>query len=303
MTDARIRVATYNLQNLFLRSDGALDRSPASGKALVRMLELLNADLLAVQEVGGQAALEALNRELADPYPSAACVPGNSNRNIHLGYLCRWPLTLTSHRDLELRSADGALLKDFAAADAPQVQPLRFQRDVLRAELKLPGGRSLTLLNAHLKSRATADWRLLSSDTIRGAEIRALAAIAETAARSGPTLLLGDLNETFSSDLMRPLRALNWIDAMQLEVSVSRGARARCPGTYWKKRHTRLDYLLLSPDLAATQIAGTATTHAGALGQRASDHYPVSVDLDIDLDIDLGVDPSVSPLAPTKVNG
>ncbi|MEM1434922.1 MAG: endonuclease/exonuclease/phosphatase family protein [Pseudomonadota bacterium] len=279
-----LRLATYNVQNLFTDAAGTLDRSAVSLKALLRMLELLDADVVALQEVGGATALNRLNEGLKTPYPFAYCGEGNSRRNIQLAYLSRWPLTLHSHRTLPLTDPEGAALSDYPdalAATRRQLQPLRFQRDILRADLVTETGAELCLLNVHLKSRAEALWRQLSSDTIRAAEIRALARVATTCAASVPTALLGDFNDSWTSDPMAPLRALRWIDVMQWEVARSRGARARSPGTYWKKRHARLDFVHVSPQLHAHLVPGSARTHSGALGQRASDHYPVSVDLQL----------------------
>ncbi|MEM6710610.1 MAG: endonuclease/exonuclease/phosphatase family protein [Pseudomonadota bacterium] len=277
-----MRIATYNVQNLFVGPGGAIDRGRASIKALRRMLELLDADVLALQEVGGQAALERLNEDLAAPYPLVRCVTGNSDRGIHLAFLSRIPLNLTSHRSLRLDDEDGRTLQDFASAEAAsagRLTPLGFQRDALLAQLKLSSGAMLAIVNLHLKSRATAAWRRLSSDAMRAAEIRAAASLAEGLAATGPAMLVGDFNETASSDLMHPIARLGWIDAMRWETGRARGAAARPPGTYWKKRHTRLDYLLLSADLESSIEPGSARTLSGALGQRASDHYPVCVDL------------------------
>ena len=103
--------------------------------------------------------------------------------------------------------------------------------------------------------------------------------LAETARQRGPAIVLGDLNETWSSDLMLPLRELRWIDTARWEASRSRGPKARVPGTYWKRRHTRLDFLLVSPELESMLHPGSAKTHSGGAGTACLRSYPVTVDL------------------------
>ena len=56
-------------------------------------------------------------------------------------------------------------------------------------------------------------------------------------------------------------------------------ATGRNPSTYWPKRRMRLDFLLLSAAAEGLYVADSARIHTGARAKRASDHYPVSVDL------------------------
>ena len=90
-----------------------------------------------------------------------------------------------------------------------------------------------------------------------------------------PVLLGGDFNDLRSSDALQPLFALPWTDPMGEQLA-SKGGN---PSTYWPKRRMRLDFLLLSPAAVGYLVPGSAMIHASQQAKRASDHYPVSVDL------------------------
>ena len=118
------RCCTYNVRNLFLLP-GHLRTSTAPGKrraelrALAQVIDSLDADLIALQEVGSRGALAALNNLLRAPFAHSGLRPGNSDRGIELAVLSRWPLQLTSHAGQILLTAEGETLEEYAcAADA-----------------------------------------------------------------------------------------------------------------------------------------------------------------------------------------
>ena len=275
-----IRVCTYNVHNLF---DGGSGKSESEWKALAGILNRVAGDVVALQEVGSAAVLNTLNRRLKDPYAHEGFIQSNSDRGIHLGVLSRYPLTLRSHKECILTSPDGEILAEFASeADAVENRssPLRFQRDLLLAEW-MAGPVAFAAFVVHLKSKTNQPWRALSADEVRSAEGRALARIVSAYVAQNPlrnTLLLGDFNDTLNSDALSTVRDLGFIDPVGAELA----GTGRNPSTYWPKRRTRIDLLLVEPALRRRILAGSGKIHASQMAQRASDHYPVSLQLRID---------------------
>lgn len=267
----RLRIATYNVRNLFVAGDAGLDRSEIKAtvalKAVARVLDLMAADIVALQEVGSQAALTALNSLMREPYAFSQCVPGNSDRGIHLAYLARRPLTLTS-------------LGQDALGDTPALRKLQLQRDLLRADLAAGDSHQpLTLFAVHLKSKVAGPDLALSSDALRAHELAYVLARLATAERAAqPAVLLGDFNDLPSSDALTALRQSSWVDALAHDQVLTEG-KGRLPGSFWPRRRARIDRVLLNPAAAQRLVRGSTATHASTLAQRGSDHYPVSAEL------------------------
>ncbi|MEM1230316.1 MAG: endonuclease/exonuclease/phosphatase family protein [Pseudomonadota bacterium] len=264
-----MRIATYNVRDLFVAGDEGLGRGipkpVVACKAVARVLDLMDAHVVALQEVGSQAALEMLNALLRQPYEHVHCVPGNSDRGIHLAYLSRHPLRLSSHRTLPLGTS-------------PPLSELALQRDLLLARIAI-GDAALTLANVHLKSKATpasAPPALLDADSLRAAELTlVLKVLGPQQDSTVPAVLLGDFNDLPSSDALNALRQSRWVDALQRDRWLMEGS-GRLPGTFWPRRRARLDRILLNGAAAALLRPGSTQTHASTLAQRGSDHYPVS---------------------------
>lgn len=279
----RHTIATYNTRNLFV-GDEATAKPRSQLRSLARAIDRLDADVLGLQEVGGMPALETLNGLLAAPYPHLGLLPGNSNRGIHVAFLSRWPLALHSHVHVELSAADGTPLCDHESeADRREGRQrrLRFQRDWLLAEVALGDAGTVAVFNGHLKSAAQRDYAVHACDTVRGAEARAAAVIVGdyvAANPARPVVVLGDFNETPSHESLAPLFALSGFSDPVAEAYAGKPKR---PTTYWARRRYRIDHVLLSAAAKARYVPDSATIPTGKLGRRASDHYPVSIQLEI----------------------
>ncbi len=276
-----VLIATYNLKNLFLAGEGPA-KPNGELRPLVRMLDQLDADIVLLQEVGSLASLTLLNGRLARPYAYPGLVPGNSDRSIHLAVLSRHRVRLVSHHHCMLFDAQGSKLQDHeteAAARAGQLSPLRFCRDLLRVDvlgLELP----LSIFAVHLKSRTNRDWRTLAADEIRAAECRRIGELMAEFRACHPhalMILCGDFNDRLSSDALAPLQRL----AMQDPLGDLLQRNGRNPSTYWPKRRMRIDHILVCQHAAARVLADSARIHASRMAQTASDHYPVSLELQI----------------------
>ncbi len=261
---------------------GVVAKPAKALKALCDTLSALAADAVLLQEVSSASALERVNAKLEVPYPFTKVVEGNSERGIHLAVLSREPFDVLSHRHLILEDEAGKQLQEYAsesAADQDTRTPIRIQRDLLRIELDLADLGTLTLFNVHLKSKTNRTWRRLPADDVRAAEVRQIARLVGNYLQSHPdrpVLVGGDFNDLRSSDCLRPIFDLALVDPMGVSLA-STGAN---PSTYWPKRRMRLDFLLLSKTAARHLVPGSARIHASQRAKRASDHYPISVDLD-----------------------
>jgi endonuclease/exonuclease/phosphatase family metal-dependent hydrolase len=282
-----VRVATYNVRNLFTAAEAELrglePRSEAELKALAGTVRVVGADVLLLQEVGSLEALEDLNGRLDNPYPFADVLPTNSARGIHLAVLSREPFELASHREVLLQDEEGAPLFEYdseADAVADRAQPLRFQRDLMLAEIDLGMDEPLAVFNVHLKSKTNRPWRALAADVVRSAESRAMARIVADHLQTHPdrvVLLAGDFNDTRRSEALSPIFELPIVDPLGATLA----ATNRNPSTYWPKRRMRLDFVLCAERAGHLVQPGTAKIHRSERARRASDHYPVSLDLDL----------------------
>ncbi|WP_101067594.1 endonuclease/exonuclease/phosphatase family protein [Roseovarius salinarum] len=257
-----MRIGTFNLQNLRLRSaggvphlDGARDRdTPEEAdpetdlrdrKLTARIIARMRADVLALQEVFDAATLDHFHDTLlaeaqVPPYPWRQCPPGNDGRGLDLALMSRVaPLSVTSHAALRPRDL-GLAVPDGVPADTPV-----FRRDCLQAEF--PG---LTLFLCHFKAPYPDP---AAAYPVRRLEAEAVRRLIE-ARFAGPAaanwLVLGDLNDPWepadppaTAPLLPPFCA-------DLMARVPEGTR----WTYhdaWSGHYGRPDRMLASPALAA----------------------------------------------------
>lgn len=269
-------VATYNLRNYTLADrrveDGYRPEYPkpeAEKAALRAVIRALDADLLALQEIGGAPYLAELRRDLASeglhyPYGEAMLAADEARG---LGVLSRVPLgRVTAHRDLLARRRG-------------EKTPEPVRRGLLQVEVPRAEG-DFTLFVVHLKSRLAIDRDDPGAEDQRVAEARAvrdriLQVFPEPA--GARFLVLGDFNDLPDSRALAAIEARGrtpvgtWVEAAD-----ARGHR-------WTHAYTRLglysrfDHALVSaglaPDLRRAWIAD------GAGVEQASDHRPVVVEL------------------------
>jgi len=215
-----LRIATYNVENY-----GPADRMTTEGyrrdypkpeeekRALRRVIAGLGADVLAIQEMGGQPCLDELRRDLRAEgvdYPYSAWTEGE-DRVRHLALLSRRPFTaVRRHDDLEFSYLGGRA---------------RVKRGLLEAAVATSEG-EVRIFVVHLKSRLTERPDDPGGAIRRAAEAAAVRrCVCERC--PGPAarfVILGDFNDGRSS---RPLQALErggrGVIAVRLEAADSRG--------------------------------------------------------------------------------
>ncbi len=163
-----MRLATFNLESLDLPPKARVPLE-VRAEALRPALERLQADILCLQEVNGQhvagreeRSLVALDRLLAGTryadYARVATTAGKGRgaADVHnLVTLSRFPIR--AHREVLHELMDPP--RHRLATAVPQeieAQPIRFDRPVLLAEIELPGGEMLAVINVHLRAPLAA---------------------------------------------------------------------------------------------------------------------------------------------------
>ena len=273
-----ITVATYNVEN-YVAADRVVEGiyrkdypKPEAAKAALRsVIKTLNADVLALQEVGPRPYLEELRRDLASDgceYPHVAWLEA-ADAERHVAVISRRPFVATSeHTDLTF----------------PYFGKLeRVKRGLLEVRFKTAEG-DVALFVVHLKSRFTD-----RADDPESAARRAGEAVAIRdrvlgifpAAGAHRYLILGDCNDAPGS---RPLRALS-VRGKTLVAEVLRAMDSR--GETWthfyrkEDSYSRVDYVLVSPALKPAVAGGQAAIYDGPGVAAASDHRPVVVKLEL----------------------
>ncbi len=322
-----VRVGTFNLNNLFSRFNfqGVVSTSPAisnggitisfeaghvdvrtfMGKLVkekdpadtttiaARILQTMNADVLAVQEVEHIEILKEFNRDfLAGAYSEIVLIEGNDSRLIDVGIMSKLPVgAITSHQT--------AIHPDDPTSRV-------FGRDLLQAEILAPdGGKLFTLYNTHMKSHFVPH----TEDPVTGAaaanarrqrQAEMTAAIITRQERAGSRFILtGDMNDPPHSPFLAPMLTVDGASLVNgLDNAVeSRLAKPETPGqgpgpqsTNWTHRfnpsgpafpeYEQYDQIWLSPALGSA-LTGAGIDRRTKHGGDGSDHDPAWVDLDL----------------------
>jgi endonuclease/exonuclease/phosphatase family metal-dependent hydrolase len=272
-----LTVATYNVENY-----GPANRMTEAGyrkeypkpepeKAALRsVIRALGADVLVLQEMGGQAHLDELRRDLKNEgldYPYAVLgLAGDEDR--HVAVLSRRPLTaVVTHTDLEFPYLGGRE---------------KVKRGLLEATVATTDG-PVTLFAVHLKSRFTERSDDPASATRRTGEA---AAIRDRVLKRFPApatarfLILGDCNDGKASRALERLRERGKTAITELLPAADSRGETWTHAYRKDDSYTRVDHILVSPGLRAAVRGGAAKIFDGEGWRAASDHRPVWVTLE-----------------------
>ncbi|MDM5270800.1 endonuclease/exonuclease/phosphatase family protein [Sulfurovum sp. zt1-1] len=322
-----IRVGTFNLNNLFSRFNfqANIDEIPngeAGGieltfeqnefsvrtfmgrlvhsKSVVdtvkiarRITDVMNADVLAVQEVEHIEILKQFNKEyLHDLYPYIALVEGNDPRLIDVAVMSKLPIgTIVSHQTA-------------IHPDSPHKRV--FGRDLLQVEILDHNREKLfTLYNTHLKSHFVPH----DQDPIEGAknannrrkqQAEIISQIISKMERPNSRFILtGDMNDPPYSEFLSPMLTVDDLPLVNAlaNPAETRPPKAETPGhgpgpqtSAWTHRfipprpdlpqYELFDQIWVSQALADRFVNPTIdrrTTHGGD----GSDHDPAWIDLNL----------------------
>jgi endonuclease/exonuclease/phosphatase family metal-dependent hydrolase len=270
-------VATYNVENY-----GPVDRMTAEGfrrdypkpeeekRAVRRVIRALDADVLALQEMGAAPYLEELQRDLKAEgldYPGAVLVQAEDAER-HLALLSRLPIKAA------VRRAD----LPFAYLGTTE----RVKRGLLEVVIGTSAG-DLTLFVIHLKSRLTERPEDPQGAIRRLAEATAVRDCIRQRFPDAPSarfVILGDCNDAGGDpSVLRLRRRGQTVLADDLPAADARGEIwtefYRREGVY-----TQLDHIFVSPGLRGAVRGGKALIYDGPGVSEASDHRPVLAILD-----------------------
>jgi endonuclease/exonuclease/phosphatase family metal-dependent hydrolase len=256
----------------------------AAAQNTARVIDAVNADVLAVVEAEDRTTLRLFNEKLlravdATPYEHVMLIDGNDDRGIDVGILARSKFPIVSIRShVDDADADGLI----------------FSRDCAEYEIALSGRQRLWVLVNHLKSKGFG--KASDNDARRLRQATRLRKLYDAHRAQGDALVavLGDFNDTPGSAPLAPLLGAGSTlrDIFTLPVFDDGGR----PGTHGNcTASAKLDYILLSPALAAAATAagierrgmwggtnGTLWPHfpeVAAEKDAASDHAALWVDL------------------------
>jgi len=250
----------------------AYPKPEAEKKALRAVIRALDADVIALQEIGPKSFFEELQRDVATDgvkYPYAELLEA-ADEERHVAVLSRRPFAAVGrHTDLTF---------PYFKTKEP------VKRGLLEVRFSTEGV-EFTLFVVHLKSRFTdrdddplsAQRRLGEAVAVRD---RVLKLFPEpTKARF---LLVGDCNDSAAS---RPLRSL--IKRGETEI-FQRVPAVDSRGEVWthfyrkEQIYSAVDHVLISPLLQSAVVAGTATICDLPEALEASDHRPLVVRLKLE---------------------
>lgn len=272
------RVGTYNLNNYIdIATASRPAKSPESKAKIHQGIQQLQADVLALQEMGSENAFAELRQSLdaiGCTYPHSEWVAGHDT-NIHVAVLSRFPIIARRPHTNENFLLYGR----------------RFQvsRGFAEIEVRVATNYVFTLMTAHLKSRlasAQAD-----ESELREQEALLLREKIEALLKQNPNanlVVLGDFNDTKDSPALRTIRGRGKFALVDTRPAERNGDDVRSSNPrfdplnitwthYYGKEDTysRIDYILLSPGMAREWKPEETYVLTSPNWGLASDHRPI----------------------------
>jgi endonuclease/exonuclease/phosphatase family metal-dependent hydrolase len=267
-----LTIATYNVENYVATNrlvDGIYRENypkPETAKTALRAaIRALDADVLALQEIGPAPYLEELRRDLRNEgvdYPHAVLLQA-ADPERHVAVLSRRPLAaIGRHADLEFEY--------FGARE-------RVKRGLLEVRVAMEAG-EVTLFVIHLKSRFTDRADDPTSGVRRAAEAvavrnRVLEIFPNPA--TARFVIAGDCNDSPNS---RPLDALARRGKTKIATIVPAADSRGDSWTHFYRKediYSRVDYFLISPGFMTAAAEVHAQIFDEANAKLASDHRPL----------------------------
>jgi len=223
-----------------------------------RILGLLDADVLCLVEAEDRTGLKRFNQDVlpkvgVTPYEHVMLIDGNDDRGIDVAILCRKGFEIT---------------RMLSHVDDTDNEGTIFSRDCAEYEIQTPAGKRLLVLVNHFKSKigGGGEKRLRQAQRVRE--------IYDTRLAGGHQFIavVGDLNEAPEEAPLDPLvrNGSTMTDVMAHPKFLGDGR----PGTHGNgTKSSKLDYILMSPQLSAAMTAG-GIERKGVWGGANGDLFP-----------------------------
>jgi endonuclease/exonuclease/phosphatase family metal-dependent hydrolase len=272
------RVATYNLENYLQSPLGTRPAKSPEGRAKIReSLRSINADVVALQEIGGTNVLMELRASLKAEgleYPFWELVHG-WDTNIQVAVLSQFPMTARRPH-----TNDAFLLFG---------RRFRVSRGFAEVDIKVNDRYSFTLITTHLKSRRPVPEA--DEAELREQEAQLLREKIDARLAANPNanvIVLGDLNDNQDSKSTRAVIGRGKHGLIDTRPGERNGDTQPNPNPRYEPRRVtwthhygkedtfgRIDYILLSRGMAREWNKEETYVLALANWGTGSDHRPV----------------------------
>ena len=269
------RVATYNVEGYLDVATQTRNPKSAEAKKKVReSIRAMNPDILALQEIGDPAALEELRVSLkldGIEFPYWEHVGGHDT-NIHVAILSKLPFTACRPHTNETFLLSG--------------RRYHSSRGFAEVDVQVSSNYSFTLISGHLKSKRPVGSG--DESELRLEEAKLLRNLIEQRFTADPAVnlvVLGDFNDTKDS---APLKTIigrgrqKLVDTRPAERNGDSCKPGNIRNVTWthyfatEDSYSRIDYLLLSPGMAAEWLSNETYVLALPDWGVASDHRPLT---------------------------
>jgi endonuclease/exonuclease/phosphatase family metal-dependent hydrolase len=273
------RVATYNVENYL---DQPTESRPQAKSAAARTkvresIHALNPDVLALEEMGSLSALMELRGALKSEgldLPYWELVSGEDT-NVHVAVLSKLPIVARRPHTNETFLLDG--------------RRFRVSRGFAELDIRAGPDFTFTLLVVHLKSRRAVPQADESDQRLQEAKV--LRRIVDRNFGANPNarlIVLGDFNDVKNSDSTREIIGHGRFKLVDTRPAEHNGGNQHAANSWLEPRaitwthyygkedtYSRIDYILLSPEMAgALDKSGTYVLTTSNWGV-ASDHRPI----------------------------
>jgi endonuclease/exonuclease/phosphatase family metal-dependent hydrolase len=274
-------IGAYNSLNLFdayddpYREDEGTPAKPREEmEQFAQSIELLNADVLALEEVENRDHLQRfVDVFLPDMgYQEVVLFEGNDGRGIDVALLSRVPVgPVRSHRHIRFPGPNGE-------------GTMRFNRDVLAVTLEPEGGPPVEVWVVHLKSkRGSGENGVDETEPVRLAEATEVRKLLDEQLARDPRariLVTGDFNDTLDSKSIRTIVGSG--PTAMWSAFTDLGPDPAVVTYNEEPFRSVIDHLLCSPALHERFVKGSVRVPQGSVATTGSDHNPIVATFRVD---------------------